>query len=156
MTVFFTSCTENKNTSTNTDSDSKKTVTHINIIKNDSLDKVNNKSIIASGNDVTKAYINLQDSSFLLTADMNKNHRFFGYQNPDIKSERVILFSIFTNDIENNPFGCKLGAYYDTNGLENITIKYSETNGDFIKVVAIDKSNMRITFFIEKKWIIIE
>lgn len=66
MTVFFTSCTENKNTSTNTDSDSKKTVTHINIIKNDSLDKVNNKSIIASGNDVTKAYINLQDSSFLL------------------------------------------------------------------------------------------
>lgn len=119
----------------------------------DSIEKTNNKSVMASGNDVTKAYISSQDSSINLTANIRQDHRIFGYTNPDIQSERLILLSIFTNDVKNNPFGCKLGAYYDTRGMEDLNLKYLGSAGEFIKAVAIDKSNKTTTLYFEKKWI---
>jgi hypothetical protein len=84
---------------------------------------------------------------------MRKDHRIFGYAKPDTKSERLLLISVFTNDVENNPFGCKLGSYYDTSGMDDITLKYKETLGKFIKAVAIDKSNNKTDIYFEKKWI---
>jgi hypothetical protein len=80
----------------------------------------------------------------------------FGYANPDIKSERLLLISVFTNDVEKNPFGCKLGSYYDVGGMQNIKLKYLETAGNFIKAVAIDSSNNFTTLYFEKKWIVFE
>jgi hypothetical protein len=122
----------------------------------DSIEATNNASVKASGNKVTKAYVTSQDSSIDLTANIRLDHRFFGYANPDIKSERLLLFSVFTNDVEKNPFGCKLGSYYDTRGMQNIKLKYLETAGNFIKAVAIDSSNNLTTLYFEKKWIVFE
>ncbi len=122
----------------------------------DSIEATNNASVKALGNKVTKAYVSIQDSSIDLTANIRLNHRIFGYANPDIKSERLLLFSVFTNDVEKNPFGCKLGSYYDTGGMQNIKLKYLETTGNFIKAVAIDSSNNLTTLYFEKKWIVFE
>lgn len=121
----------------------------------DSIDKANNESVRASGDQVTRASVSLKerDSSIILIANMRQDHRFFGYAKPDVTSERLILLSIFTNDVENNPFGCQLGAYYGTSDMENLQLKYTATEGNFVKAVAVDKGGKATTLFFEKKWI---
>ena len=121
----------------------------------DSIDRINNESVMASGNDITRAFVFLKDgdSSISLTANIRKDHRVFGYAKPDIKSERLLLLSVFTNDVEHNPFGCRLGSYYDTGGMEDIKLKYLGKVDGFIKAVAIEKSNNKTILYFEKKWI---
>lgn len=119
----------------------------------DSIDKANNESIIASKDDITKAYVSSSDSLIYLTANMRRDHRMFGYAEPNTTSKRLLLLSVFTNDVENNPFKCELGAYYDTSGMENLTLKYQGKEGNFIKSVAVDKENKMKTIYFEKKWI---
>ncbi|VBB43666.1 conserved exported hypothetical protein [uncultured Paludibacter sp.] len=123
--------------------------------KLDSIEKANNESIIASGDNITKAFVFLKDgdSTINLTANIRQDHRIFGYAKPDVKSERLLLLSVFTNDVENNPFGCRLGAYYDTGGINELTLKYNSTTGNFVKATAIDKANNLTTIYFEKKWI---
>lgn len=118
----------------------------------DSIDRTNNQSIIASGNDLTKAYISTSDSSIFLTANIELSHRIFGYALPDIKSKRLLLLSVFTNDVEKNPFGCALGAYYDTGGMQNMILHFEGKSGDFIKVIVSDNSNKKTTVYFENKW----
>ena len=125
------------------------------LTKLDSIEKENNASVIASGDKITKAFVFLKegDSTINLTANIRQDHRIFGYAKPDIKSERLLLLSVFTNDVENNPFGCRLGAYYDTGGMDKLTLKYNSTIGNFVKATAIDKANNSTTIYFEKKWI---
>jgi hypothetical protein len=120
----------------------------------DSIEKVNNESIVASGVYLTKAIVYLKegDSTINLIANIRQNHRIFGYAKPDIKSERLLLLSVFTDDVEKNPFGCKLGAYYETAGMGELTLKFISTNGSFVKAVAIDKSQKLTVVYFEKKW----
>jgi 5-hydroxyisourate hydrolase-like protein (transthyretin family) len=109
--------------------------------------------------DLTKAYVRLSegDSTIYVTANIRKDHRIFGYAKPNIKSEKLILFSVFTNDVEGNPFHCKLGAYYETSGYKEAVIKYLETVNTFVKAVVINNSaNEEIIIFFEKKWIELE
>ena len=121
----------------------------------DSIEKENNESVVVSGDNITKAYVFLKDgdSTIHLTANKWQDHRIFGYAQPDIKSERLLLLSVFTNDVENNPFGCRLGAYYDTEGMGELTLKYNSTTGNFVKATAIDKAKNSTTVYFEKKWI---
>lgn len=124
----------------------------------DSIDKPNSASIVASGEDITKAFVNLKDgdSSINLIANMKLDHRIFGYATPDTKSERLILFSIFTNDVAANPFGCKFGAYYDTSGMDGLTLKYSKHTDDFVTAFVKDKTNKTTVVYFEKKFVEIE
>lgn len=121
----------------------------------DSIEKENNESIIASEANINKAFVFLKDgdSTIHLTVNKWQDHRILGYAQPDIKSERLLLLSVFTNDVENNPFGCRLGAYYDTEGMGKLTLKYNSTTGNFVKATAIDKANNSTTIYFEKKWI---
>ena len=125
------------------------------LTKLDSIEKANNESVVASGDNITKAFVFLKDgdSTINLTANIRQDYRIFGYAKPDIKSERLLLLSVFTNDVENNPFGCKLGAYYGTGGMHELTLKYISTTGNFVMAVAADKSNSSTTIYFEKKWI---
>lgn len=123
--------------------------------KLDSLDNANNTSVMNSGDDITRAYVMLSsgDSSIYLTANIRKDHRIFGYAAPDIHSEKLLLLSVFTDDVENNPFQCKLGAYYDTNDMSALKLKYIETAGNFVRAYAVDTAGNRTTLYFEKKWI---
>lgn len=125
------------------------------LTKLDSIEKANNESVVASGNNITKAfvYIKAGDSTIHLIANIRQDHRIFGYAKPNNNSERLLLLSIFTNDVENNPFGCRLGAYYDTVGMDALTLKYNSITGNFIKATATDKANNSTTIYFEKKWI---
>lgn len=66
----------------------------------------------------TKAFIDKETKQFHLVADIRKDHRIFGYSSPDTNSNKLILFSIFTNDVKNNPHNLPLGAYYQTSDLD--------------------------------------
>jgi len=123
--------------------------------KLDSIDFNNHKSIINSGENITKGYI-LNDSLFDLRADMRKDHRFFGYERPDSKSKKLILFSIFTDDVDDNPFGYELGSYYDMTDASGLQIKYQASVGDFIKTIASNKEGKNTVLYFNKKWIVLQ
>lgn len=123
------------------------------LTKLDSLDKVNGDKILAAGDEVTKAYIS--KGTIYLSADKMTDHRFFGYEKPDTESKRLILISVFTDDVEGNPFGCKLGAYYDMydmSDMDGMDLSYLETVGDFVKIEAT-KGTDKTIFYFEKKWV---
>ncbi|UIR54600.1 hypothetical protein LZQ00_09970 [Sphingobacterium sp. SRCM116780] len=126
----------------------------------DSIERTNNKSVLESGDQVTKAYVHLNDggdSIIRLNANIRIDHRIFGYAQPDTQSKRLFLFSIFTDDVENNPFDLPLGAYYETSAMEAKKLKYINTTGNFVKAMFIDaNNNPGRTLYFEKKWIEIE
>jgi len=153
--LFFYNCGKNQS---NSDQSNNQTFTPADTVDNatatlDSLDKANNESIIAAGSKITKAFVFSSDSTIFFTVNAQLTHRFFGYALPNIKSKRLILFSSFTSDVDNNPFDCGLGAYYDTKGIRDFTLKYLVTTGDFIKAIAIDKNYRTTDIYFEKKWI---
>jgi len=89
-----------------------------------------------------------------LSANMKLDHRIFGYSKPNTQSKKLLLLSIFTNDVENNPFKCELGAYYDTNRMENMDLKFIQSIKDFVEVTVFDhNSNKVTTVYFEKRFI---
>jgi len=56
-----------------------------------------------------QAIIFRSDNSVWLESDIKLDHRFFGYEKPDTTSGKLILFSVFTPDVEDNPYHCPLG-----------------------------------------------
>ncbi len=73
----------------------------------------------------------------------------FGYELPDIKSKKLICFSSSTKDIDNNPYKCQLGSYYETGSL---VIEYITTEGNFVKLKfkSKDKAESILYFEVEK------
>lgn len=98
-----------------------------------------------------KAYID-KEGSVWVTANMKKDHRIFGYKVKDTHSEKMILFSIFTNEVENNPFGCNYGAFYDTNGLTDLKLKYIATENDYLKMEIVKDGKAIDEVYMLKKW----
>ncbi len=97
-----------------------------------------------------KAYIE-KDGSIWMIANMKKDHRIFGYKNQNIYSTKMILLSIFTNDVKKNPFDCKYGAFYDTNGMKDLELKYIATENDFLKIEIIKEGKPIDEVFMLKK-----
>lgn len=118
--------------------------------KLDNIDLENNKLVAEAGEDITKAVI--KKEAIILYADMMKVHRIFGYEAPDVNSKRLLVISVFTNDVEDNPFNCALGAYYDT---DEIDLTYIETASGFVKANATASGQTKIVY-IESKWVVAE
>lgn len=161
---FFTSCKNEKELKTI----EKSKLNHTEILEIDSLknlqveinqdskletiEKENSKIIEQDEEYVNKASINKNDSLIWLTVNMKRDHRMFGFEKPDVKSKRMILLSIFTNDVENNPFNCPYGSFYETSGMKNTILKFKENIGDFAKI-EIQKENLKAVVYFEKKWL---
>ena len=77
----------------------------------DSLDKANEAQLTPYEEYWNKISVQSRDSILWLNSEMRLDHRIFGYEKPDIKSERLIFLSVFTNDVEGNPFSCKTLGY---------------------------------------------
>lgn len=120
----------------------------------DSMDLDHAKSIRTTGDLITKAYI--QDSMLYLDANMRKDHRIFGYAQPDTLSERLFLLSVFTNDIEKNPFELPLGAYYELDSYHPLRIQYHDHDADFIEATATDSLGKKVKLYFERKWVQLE
>ena len=155
--ALLASCQQNGNTANKYEQNKNENLHDTILVKNtslaDSIDRANNENIVRAGDDITKAYVIKNDSSIFLKANMQRDHRFFGYERPDIKSQRLLLLSVYTTDVSNNPFKCILGAYYDTGGMEGIHLKYLATEGNFIKVSVTGSNKKQTIIFFEKKWI---
>lgn len=115
--------------------------------KLEAIDIENNKIIEEAGEEITKAV--LKKEAIIFYRDDSKMHRIFGYETADVNSKRLLAVSAFTNDVEGNPFGCELGAYYD---MKEIKIKYLETAGTFVKAEVVANGNTKVVFF-ESKWV---
>lgn len=110
------------------------------------------------GENLTKAVVD-SDGFIWLKADIRGDHRFFGYERADTKSKRLIMFSVLTTDVKDNPFGCTFGSFYETANLDSLRLKYVSSKGSFIKtkLVNIDSGNTVISYiFFERKWFIFE
>ena len=93
--------------------------------------------------------INKADKSFSLYMDKyDDTPLIYGYKLPDLKSEKLICFSSFTSDVDNNPHKCVLGAYYKTGDL---SIEYITIEGSFVKLKFKVEGKQDTLFYIEKK-----
>jgi hypothetical protein len=119
----------------------------------DSIDKANANTIDLAKEDVNKATISLKDSILLISSSKFRDHRFFGYSKPGIHSKRLILFSIFTNDVEGNPYHLPYGAYYNSSDMDSMQLKFFAYEGAFAKCTILKNNTPQDTVYIEKKWI---
>lgn len=95
----------------------------------------------------TKGIVDTTTNDFSLHANIRLDHRMFGYEKPDTSSRKMICFSIFTSDIEGNPHGCLLGAYYETSGLKDGNkILYNKRVGKYSEMKFIDTES-KVTLF---------
>ncbi|WP_117881029.1 lysozyme inhibitor LprI family protein [Aureibaculum luteum] len=93
-----------------------------------------------------------KDGSIWMTANMKKDHRIFGYAKKDVYSAKMILLSIFTNEVKNNPFDCKYGAFYDTNEMKDLKLKYVATENDFLRIEILKAGKKIDEVYMLKKW----
>lgn len=98
-----------------------------------------------------KAFVE-KDGTIWMSANMKKDHRIFGYKDKDIYSEKMILLSIFTNEVENNPFDCEYGAFYDTSGMKDMELRYIATENNFLKIEIIKNEKTIDQVYMLKKW----
>lgn len=118
----------------------------------DSINTANNNSVEDAGY-LTKGFIDEENNSFYIVADIKKDHRIFGYERPDIHSKKLILFSVFTDDVDGNPFSLPLGAYYDTQELEvGSVFKYLSHVDGFVELEFTSPQEKKL-IYIEDNWV---
>ncbi|SDF91330.1 hypothetical protein SAMN05421827_10293 [Pedobacter terrae] len=101
-----------------------------------------------------KAMISLRDSSLTVYENIRADYRIFGYQKPDTNSRKMILFSVFTSDVENNPYKCPFGAYYYSGAMHDTKIKYVKQAGAFVEAHLIKETEIKPTsIYILKDWV---
>lgn len=111
-----------------------------------------NDSVKVDETNIQKATISLEDSLIWIKANMRLDHRIFGYEKPNLDSKKMLLISIFTIDVEKNPFNCKYGAYYESDEMQDIKLKFKENLGQFAKIELFKENDSKIIYF-ENKWL---
>jgi hypothetical protein len=110
---------------------------------------------VISQNNLLKAEVSRSDNSIWIRGDIKKDYRIFGYQSRSAKSKPLILFSVFTRDIKDNPYNCTYGAYYSTSDLvfEDTRIKFKRFKGKFAEAQFLIEGKVTDTFYFERKWL---
>lgn len=102
---------------------------------------------------IQKAIVYRSDSSLNMFENIRADYRIFGYQKPDTNSNKLLLISVFTNDVKDNPYRCVYGAYYSSNAMENSRLKYIRKTGDFIEANLIKNEVIVTPIFFQKNWV---
>ena len=163
--VTFMGCRNTPTTEmANTTTDTIKTVKDgVAVVKPDStpVKKTVKKDTIRNDKDTQmseaffqKAMINLSDSSLTVYENIRADYRIFGYQKPDTNSRKMILFSVFTSDVENNPYKCPFGAYYYSGAMQDTKIKYVRKAGAFVEAHLVKDTGIKSTaIYFLKDWV---
>ena len=102
----------------------------------------------------TKGYADRSTKEFFLTGNIKYDDKIFGYTSPDTNSKKLILFSVFTNDVKDNPYKCPLGAYYETSNLKDgDKIEFVSVTKSFINLKYISSDKTIANFYTERKYI---
>ena len=102
---------------------------------------------------IQKAIVYRSDSSLNMFENIRADYRIFGYQKPDTNSRKLLLVSVFTNDVKDNPYRCEYGAYYSSPAMENTRLKYIRKTGDFIEANLIKDEVILTPIFFQKNWV---
>jgi len=92
------------------------------------------------------------DSIIRVVSDIKLDYRIFGFEKPDTNSRKMVLFSVFTPDVENNPYKCPYGSYYGTPPEDDMKIKFVAKTDDYIKAI-VTKDKMQSPVYFHKNWI---
>lgn len=128
-------------------------INEIRKINKDSLEWEKQSHVFTDAEYLNKLQVSKQDGTVRLHSDIKKDHRIFGYEKPDVKSKRKILFSVFTFDVKDNPCNCEFGSYYETSSMKDITLKYVGEVKSFIEVDLLQSDTKLGTVYFEKKWV---
>jgi len=123
------------------------------IINKDSLDWEKQGNVFLEGDHLNKLEVSKSDSIVRLYSDIRHDHRIFGYEKPDLKAKKKILFSVFTFDVEGNPCNCAFGSFYETSSMKEITMKYLGKEKSFVKMELLEGRTKLGTVYFEKKWV---
>ena len=102
-----------------------------------------------------KTQVSLKDSFLWVRGNIRKDYRIIGYERPSINSKQLILFSVFTRDVQDNPHNYPFGAYYSTSDMafEDTRFKFKGFYGNFVRTDLISEGVLLATFYFEKKWV---
>ena len=100
---------------------------------------------------VNKFKISRVDSAVWLEADMKKDHRVFGYESASVKSAKLILFSIFTTDVENNRGRLRYGAYYQTSNMDGMQMKLLKLGKVFAEIALLRNDTLINRIYFHKQ-----
>ena len=88
-----------------------------------------------------------------LHADMKRDHQIFGYQRPNIASQKMLLLSVFTYSVKNNPYECPYGAYYQSADMKDMKLKMVKISESFVEAILITDTREVKTIYFEKAWV---
>lgn len=100
-----------------------------------------------------RAVISKRDSIFHVQSNIRADYRIIGYESPDTNARKMVLFSVFTSDVKDNPFKCPYGSYYDSALRDELVIKYVGEQGSFIEANISVNGKKPATVYFEKKWV---
>ena len=101
----------------------------------------------------TKGFIN-REKEFSVTAPLVSEHKFYGYEKPDERSKKVIIFSRFVGDNKNKYANLPLGAYVETANLKpGNRIVFESIEGGFAKLNFISPGNKPTVFYVNRRYI---
>ena len=125
-------------------------------VNKDSLDWEKQGNAFLEDEYLNKLEVSKRDGSVRLYSDIKKDHRIFGYEKPNVQSKKILLFSVFTFDVKDNPCNCEFGSYYETSSMKDIKLKYVGDVKSFIKVDLLQNNTKLGTVYFEKKWVAFE
>jgi len=88
---------------------------------------------------------------FYIPSDLKVEYRFFGYEMPNTSSQKMICFSSYRGDVNDNYTKCPLGSYYDTGRMhpgDKISL-IKEVNG-FGRMLYVSAKGKKSIFYIQK------
>lgn len=121
--------------------------------KNSFSDTLNLKERkVVTPTNIYKFYIRKSDSTITWPGICCDDYRVFGYQSPSLKSKKVFLISVFTDEVKGNPFRLKFGSYFYVLDSDSIQLKLINIEGAFAKVDFKNHKNLKGVIYFEKEW----
>ncbi|RZK57302.1 MAG: hypothetical protein EOO87_03320 [Pedobacter sp.] len=147
-TIADTSAAKN---SYNIEADKKDTIALKQKLQAKKVEVVNEEPI--SKDFIQRAVISKSDSTVNVYQNIRADYRIFGYKSPDTNSKKLLLFSVFTNDVEGNPHNCAYGSYYYSGAMDNMRLKFVKKVGDFVEVALLKDNQSVSPMFLHHKWV---
>jgi hypothetical protein len=92
------------------------------------------------------------DSLIWIAANIKKDHQILGYQKSNTNSQRLLLLSVFTSDIETSDGKYKWGANYESSKMGDLSLTYLGDKDDFL-IVGVHKVGILVdTVYMERKY----
>jgi hypothetical protein len=113
-------------------------------------------SVTAFGQTVV-GHVDKKTKEFFIPSKPKGDYKIFGYQYPNITTQKMICFSSYSYDVRDNLNKCPLGSYFETSFMkEGDRIVYLGMAGSFSKMNYIAGNGKKTLFYFPKGSFIIK